>query len=178
MRWSVDSSHASLAFSVKHMGLFTVRGQMKKVSGLAETDDSGQLSRIEATIEAASIETGEPQRDAHLRSPDFLDAERHPHLIFRSTRIEPLGQRRYRIHGDFTIRDVTRPVSFEVEVTEPIRDPWGNLRAGVTGRGVLNRKDWGLTWNQVLEFGALLVGEEVSFTIDAEAVAASQQAAA
>lgn len=171
MRWKFDPSHTGVTFAVKHMGLFTVRGQFKRVSGTVETDEHDRPVRVDVAIEASSVDTGEPQRDAHLRSPDFLDAERYPHITFTSTRIEPAGDGRYRVAGDLTIRGVSRPVTFEMEVARPIRDPWGNLRAGATGSGRLNRKDWGLTWNQVLEMGNLLVGEEVRFDLDVEAVA-------
>lgn len=156
---------------MKHMGVFTVRGQFKKVTGTAETDPQDRLVKVEVRVEAASIDTGEPQRDAHLRSPDFLDAEHHPYLTFTSSRIEPSGDGRYQVAGDLAVRGTSRPVSFEVEVSRPLRDPWGNHRVGATGSGRLNRKDWGLTWNQVLEMGALLVGEEVRFEIDVEALA-------
>ncbi|RDI95716.1 YceI family protein [Meiothermus sp. QL-1] len=176
MHWNLDSSHSTVAFSVRHMGVFTVRGQFKRLRGTVKTDSNGVPQQIEAFIEAASIETGEPQRDAHLRSPDFLDAENYPEIRFSSRQIEPLGERRYRVLGDLTIRGVTRPVSFEAEVSPSLKDPWGFVRTGASASGVLNRKEFGLTWNQVLEFGALLVGEEVRFTLDVEAVAAAEPA--
>ncbi|WP_027881535.1 YceI family protein [Meiothermus rufus] len=178
MKWNLDSSHTSVAFVVKHMGLFNARGQFKKISGTLEADAQGVPSRIEAVIDAASIETGEAQRDAHLRSSDFLEVEKYPEIRFVSTQIEPLGGNRYRIQGDLTIRGVTKPVVLEAELSPPIKDPWGLTRTGATASGVLNRKDWGLTWNQVLEFGALLVGEEVRFNIEVEAVAAPEAATA
>lgn len=171
MKWTLDPSHTSLSFSVRHMGIFTVRGRFRNVAGTIETDDRGRLTRIDATIEAASIDTAEPKRDAHLRSPDFLDAENHPTLTFACDHIEPIDDVRYRVHGHLTIRGVTRPVTFEVETTLPVKDPWGNRRAGATARAVINRKEWGLTWNQVLEMGALLVGDEIEVALDAEAVA-------
>ncbi len=172
MNWNLDSSHTTVAFAVKHMGIFTVRGQFKKVAGTLEANEQGVPSKIEVAIDAASIETGEAQRDAHLRSPDFLNAEQYPELRFVSNQIEALGGNRYNIHGDLTIRDITRPVVLEAELNAPVKDPWGLTRTGATATGMINRKDWGLTWNQVLEFGALLVGEEVKFTIEVQAVAA------
>ncbi len=156
---------------MKHLGIFTVRGQFTKVSGTAETDEGSRLTSIEATIDAGSIHTGEPNRDAHLRSPDFLHAEQHPTLTFSSRAIKALGANRYRVTGDLTIRDQTRPVTFEAETTPAMTDPWGNRRAGATATATINRKDWGLTWNQVLELGALAVGEEIKFSLDIEAVA-------
>ncbi|AEB11464.1 YceI family protein [Marinithermus hydrothermalis] len=170
-KWNIDPSHTSITFAVRHMGLATVRGQFNEVSGQVELDDANQPVAIEARIKAASIDTRDAQRDAHLRSADFLDADNHPEIVFKSTQIEPLGNQRYRITGDLTIRGVTRPVTFEATLTTPVKDPWGNLRTAAHAEGTLNRKDWGLTWNQVLEFGALLVGEEVRFEIDVEAVA-------
>ncbi len=178
MNWNLDSSHTTVAFAVKHMGIFTVRGQFKKVVGTIEASEQGVPSRIEVSIDAASIETGEAQRDNHLRSLDFLDAEQFPELRFVSNRIEPMGGQQYKIHGDLSIRDITRPVVLEAELSTPVKDPWGQTRTGATATGVLNRKDWGLTWNQVLELGALLVGEEVRFTIEVQAVAATSTVAA
>jgi polyisoprenoid-binding protein YceI len=172
MNWNLDSSHTTVAFAVKHMGFFTVRGLLRKVSGTVLTDERGAPSKIEVTIDAASIETGDAQRDTHLRSPDFLDAEQYPVIRFESSQIETLGQNKYKIHGQLTIRNTTRPVAFEAEVSPAIKDPWGMTRTGARASGVINRKDWGLTWNQVLEFGSLLVGEEVRFEIEVEAVAA------
>ena len=177
-KWSFDPSHTSLAFAVKHMGVFTVRGQFNKVSGTAEADGDGRLTAIQATIDAASIATGEPNRDGHLQSPDFLDAERYPQLTFSSTKIEAKDSGRYKVTGNLTIRDQTRPVTFEVETTGAMTDPWGNRRAGATVAAMINRKDWGLTYNQVLELGALLVGEEIRFSLDVEALAQVQAEAA
>ena len=177
MNWNLDNSHATVAFAVKHMGIFTVRGQFKKVSGSVETDAQGKPSKIEVSIDAASIETGEPQRDGHLRSPDFLDADKYPTLSFTSTQIESLDGNNYKIHGNLTIRDISKPVVLEAELTQAIKDPWGLTRIGATAEGKLNRKDWDLTWNQVLELGALLVGEEVKFNIEVEAVAPAPVAA-
>lgn len=169
MQWMIDPSHTSVEFAVRHMGIATVRGRFRKVGGAIQVSGAGTLEAIEASIDPASIDTAESNRDAHLRSPDFFDAERYPALHFRSTKVEPTSDGRYRVEGALTIRDSTRPVSLEVEVTPPINDPFGNVRAAATATGKLNRKDWGLTWNQVLELGALLVGEEVKLTIDVEA---------
>lgn len=171
MNWNLDNKHATVAFAIKHMGIFTVRGQFKSLAGTVETDDQGKPSKIEVSIDASSIETGEPQRDGHLRSPDFLDAEQYPTLRFTSTQIESLGGTNYKIYGDLTIREITKPVVLEAELTQAIKDPWGLNRIGGAAEGKLNRKDWDLTWNQVLELGALLVGEEVKFNIEVEAVA-------
>lgn len=171
MKWNLDTSHTSIDFKVRHMGIASVRGSLKVLSGSVETDEAGRPSKIEAVIDAASIATGEPQRDGHLRSADFLHAEQYPEIRFVSTQIEPLGGNRYRIQGNLTIRDITKPVTLEAEVSAPIKDPRGMQRVAASASGQINRKDWNLTWNQVLELGALLVGEEVKFNLEVEAVA-------
>jgi len=171
MKWNLDTSHTSIDFKVRHMGIASVRGSLKVLSGTVETDEAGRPTHIEAVIDASSINTGEPQRDAHLRSADFLHAEQYPEIRFVSTQIEPLGGHRYRIQGNLTIRDVTKPVTLEAETSAPIKDPWGMQRIAASASGQLNRKDWNLTWNQVLELGALLVGEEVRFSLEVEALA-------
>lgn len=168
--WTIDKSHTSVEFAVRHMGLATVRGRFRSVDGTVETGPDGAPRAIEARIDAASIDTGDARRDEHLRSADFLDAQRYPTLVFRSTRIAAETGGRYRVDGHLTIRDETRPVSFEVEVTRPVTDPWGYLRAGATARGTLNRKDWGLTWNLALEAGGVLVGEKVQLEFEVSAI--------
>lgn len=175
MRWNLDPAHSSVEFSVRHMGFATVRGRFKDFSVDVESDDRNTLSRVSARIDAASIDTGEPQRDQHLRSDDFLAAERFPELRFDGTEIEQTGRNRYRVTGDLTVRGTAKPVSFDVDVQEPINDPFGNVRVAAEATGRLNRKAWGLDWNKVLEAGALLVGEEVRFTIDLQAIAAQQE---
>ena len=178
MKWNLDPAHSSIEFSVRHMGFATVRGRFKQFAMTVESDEQNRLSLVEATIDAASIDTGEGDRDAHLRSADFLEVERFPELRFSGTRIEENGRNRYRVTGDLTIRGTSKPVTFDVEVQDPINDPFGNVRAAAEARGKLNRKDWGLTWNQVLEAGSMLVGEDVRFTLDLQAVAAEKEAAA
>lgn len=170
MNWNLDTTHASIAFAVKHMGLFTVRGALEAKSGTIQTNEAGAPTQIEVVIDAASIKTGNNDRDGHLRSADFLDAETHPEILFASTLIEAVGGPNYRIHGHLTIRGVAKPVVFDAEITAPIKDPWGLNRVGADASGVINRKDWGLVWNSVLETGSLLVGEEVKFTLEVEAI--------
>ena len=179
MQWNLDTSHTSVDFKVRHMGLASVRGSLKVTGGSLETDAAGHPTRIVASIDPASIATGEPQRDGHLRSPDFLHAEAHPEIKFESTSIQHLGGEDYVIEGHLTIRDITKPVTLKAEANiKPTKDPWGMTRIAGSATGEINRKDWNLTWNQVLELGALLVGEEVKFTLEVEAVAAQQPAAA
>ena len=178
MKWNLDPAHSSIEFSVRHMGFATVRGRFKRFTVEIESDGQNHLSRVGAVIDATSIDTGEAQRDQHLRSVDFFDAERFPELRFTGTRIEPVAGNRYRISGDLSVRGTAKPVTFDVEVQEPINDPFGNVRVAAEASGKLNRKDWGLGWNQVLEAGALLVGEEVRFSFDLQAVEAEREVAA
>jgi len=175
MKWNLDPAHSSIEFSVRHMGFASVRGRFKNFSVDVETDDQNRLNRVDATIDAASIDTGEAQRDEHLRSADFLDAERFPEIRFTGSRIQELADNRYRVTGDLSVRGTAQPVAFEVEARDPINDPFGNVRVAGEASGKLNRKDWGLTWNQVLEAGALLVGEEITFTVDVQAIAAERE---
>lgn len=170
MTWNLDPSHTSIAFAVRHMGFATVRGTLKVISGSIELDEKGAPRAIQAVIDATSITTHDANRDAHLRSADFLNADAHPEIVFKSGKIEPRGDK-YLAHGELSIRGASKPVALELETSEALIDPWGNRRVAGSASGKLNRKDWGLTWNQILEAGALLVGEEVRFTIDAEAVA-------
>jgi polyisoprenoid-binding protein YceI len=170
--WEIDSAHTGAHFSVKHLMVSTVRGQFRKVTGRVWLEE-GQLtrSRIDVEIDAASIETGEPKRDGHLRSADFFDVEKYPKLTFHSTKIEGKGEE-FTVTGDLTMHGVTHQVTLKVEsLSPPMKDPYGRLVRGVSAVGKLNRKDWGLGWNAALETGGVLVGEEVKLQIDAELVA-------
>ena len=157
--WEIDSAHTRAHFSVKHLMVSTVRGQFKAVTGTVVLDE-GDLtrSRIQVEVDAASIETGEPKRDGHLKSPDFFDVEKFPKMTFHSTRIERVGDE-FKVTGDLTMHGVTRPVTLAVEsLTSPTKDPYGRRVRGVAATGKLNRKDWGLAWNAPLETGGVLVG--------------------
>jgi polyisoprenoid-binding protein YceI len=178
-KWNIDAAHTSINFSIRHMVVSKVRGRFAKFSGAVSLDDNDLTkSVVEATIEASSIDTGAAQRDAHLQSPDFFDAEKFPQLRFRSTRIEKLRDDRYRVIGDLSIRDVTREISLDVEYGGRAKDPWGNERAGFLAKGSLDRKDFGLGWNQVLEAGGVLVGDRVEIELDVQVVKAAATAAA
>jgi polyisoprenoid-binding protein YceI len=178
-KWNIDAAHTSINFSIRHMVVSKVRGRFAKFSGAVNLDDKDLTkSVVEATIEASSIDTGAAQRDAHLQSPDFFDAEKYPQLRFRSTRIEKLRDDRYRVTGDLSIRDVTREISLDVEYGGRAKDPWGNERAGFLAKGSLDRKDFGLGWNQVLEAGGVLVGDRVEIELDVQVVKAAATAAA
>jgi polyisoprenoid-binding protein YceI len=177
--WNIDTSHSGINFSVRHMVVSKVRGRFAKFAGVIDlNEDDLTHSRLEVTIDAASIDTGTPERDAHLRSADFFDAEAFPTLRYRSRRIEALSGDRYRVIGDLTIRDVTREVPLEVEYGGRAVDPWGNERAGFSARASLERKEFGLAWNQVLEAGGLLVGERVDIDVELEVVSAAAERAA
>jgi polyisoprenoid-binding protein YceI len=172
--WNIDPVHSVAEFKVKHMMISNVKGQFAKVTGVLSLDESDLAnSRVQASIEAASIETRDAQRDAHLRSADFLDVEKFPTLSFKSTRIRLVRDGELAVEGDLTIRDVTRKVLFTAEgPTPPVKDPWGNTRVAVSASTKINRGDFGLTWNAALETGGILVGDEVTITLDVEFVRA------
>jgi polyisoprenoid-binding protein YceI len=172
--WNVDPAHATAEFKVKHMMIANVKGHFSKVTGvLHHAEGDPTKSSVEALIEAASIETREPQRDAHLKSADFLHVEKFPSLSFKSSDIKVVGEGELNVDGDLTIRGVTRNVTFEVAgPTPPTKDPWGNTRIAVSATTKINRKDFGLTWNAALETGGILVGDQVTITLDVEFVKA------
>ena len=172
--WNIDQAHSVAEFKVKHMMISNVKGQFAKVTGVLTLDESDLAnSRVEALIEAASIETRDAQRDAHLKSADFFDVEKFPTLSFKSTRISLVRDGELAAEGDLTIRGVTRKVIFSVEgPTPPAKDPWGNTRVAVSATTKINRKDFGLTWNTALETGGILVGDEVTITLDVQFVKA------
>jgi polyisoprenoid-binding protein YceI len=168
--WNIDPAHSVAEFKVRHMMISNVKGQFAKVSGVLNLDESELTnSSVEASIEAASIETRDGQRDTHLKSEDFLHVEKFPALTFKSTGISLVRDGELAVEGDLTIRGVTRKVVFSVEgPTPPTKDPWGNTRVGVSATTKINRKDYGLTWNAALETGGILVGDEVTITLEAE----------
>ncbi|HWR15015.1 MAG TPA: YceI family protein [Terriglobales bacterium] len=171
--WNIDPVHSVAEFKVKHMMISNVKGQFTGVSGVLKLDEADiTRSSIEASIDAASINTREPQRDAHLKSTDFFDVEKFPTLTFKSTRVSRKDDE-LAVEGDLTIHGVTRRVVFEVEgPTTPGKDPRGNTRIGLSATTKINRKDYGLTWNAALETGGILVGEDVTITLDVEFVKA------
>ena len=156
------------------MMISNVKGHFAKVSGTLTLDESNLAnSKVEASVDAASIETRDAQRDAHLKSADFFDVEKFPTLSFKSTRVKSTGDGELAVEGDLTIHGVTRKVTFAVEgPTAPAKDPWGNTRIGVSATTKINRKDFGLTWNAALETGGILVGDEVTITLDVQFVKA------
>jgi polyisoprenoid-binding protein YceI len=163
--WRLDPAHSSVEFSVKHMMMTTVRGRFKAVQATLRGDrDHPEVAGVEATIDAASIDTGVSDRDAHLRGSDFFDAERFPHITFRSTRVEnPPKQEgdRFRVVGELVIRDTRMDVVLDCEYHGRGTDPWGKTRAGFDFRTEIDRREWGLKWNQALETGGVLVANKV-----------------
>jgi polyisoprenoid-binding protein YceI len=172
--WNVDPAHSVAEFKVKHMMISNVKGRFSKLSGALVFDESDLAnSRVEVSIDAASIQTGEEQRDARLKSADFFDVEKFPTLAFKSEGIRIVRDGELSVEGGFTIRGVTQKVSFAVEgPTPPSKDPWGNTRVAISASPKINRKDFGLTWNAALETGSILVGEEVTITLDTQFVKA------
>jgi polyisoprenoid-binding protein YceI len=171
-QWQIDPAHSAAHFSVRHLMISNVRGKFTKIGGSALTNPADPaMSTVEVTIEAASLDTGEPQRDEHLRSADFFDVANHPKINFQSKRVVALGAENFKLSGDLTIRGVTKEVTFDVEgPTASVKDPWGYIRAGVMASAKINRKDFGLVWNAVTEAGGVVVGDEVKITIEAELI--------
>jgi polyisoprenoid-binding protein YceI len=168
--WQIDPKHSTAEFAVRHMMITTVKGHISGLEGTINLDERDPTSStVDASLDAATIDTREPQRDAHLRSADFFDVAQFPRIAFRSTRVEPAGDG-YRITGDLTMHGVTREVVLDATLVGRQRDPWGSERAGITAAAQIDRRDFGLTWNQALEAGAVLVGNDVRITIDVEAV--------
>jgi polyisoprenoid-binding protein YceI len=170
-RWTFDLAHSSVNFTVRHMVVSKVRGRFTRWGGsLAMDERDPSRATVDVSIEAASVDTGVEQRDTHLRSADFFDAERYPTLAFKSKRIEKTGEGSYQLFGDLTMHGVTRPVTLEVEFAGSAKDPWGGVRAGFSARTTIDRRDFGLTYNQLLETGGVVVGEKVEIGIEVEAV--------
>jgi polyisoprenoid-binding protein YceI len=169
--WQIDPAHTTVEFAIKHLMVTTVKGYFGDVRGTIVIDEADPArSLVDATIGAASIDTRNAQRDAHLRAPDFLDVERYPTITFRSRRVEPRGTNAARIIGDLTIRDVTREVVLDATLEGRGRDPWGNERIGFSARTTIDRRDFGLTWNEPLETGGFLLGDQVEISLDVEAI--------
>ena len=172
--WNIDPVHTTAEFKVRHMMISNVKGHFTGVTGVLTLDEQDiTKSRVEASIDAATINTREADRDTHLKSADFLDVEKFPKLTFTSTRVTRTGEGEVKVEGDLTIHGVTRKVEFAVEgPTAPGKDPWGNTRIGWTATTKINRKDFGLTWNTALETGGILVGDEVTISFEVEAIKA------
>ena len=172
--WNIDPVHSVAEFKVKHMMITNVKGQFAVVNGALSLDaDDITNSRVEASLDAASVNTRDAQRDAHLKSADFFDVEKFPTLSFKSTGVSRTGDGELAVSGNLTIHGVTRPVVFNVEgPSAPGKDPWGNTRVGLSATTKVNRKDFGLTWNAALETGGILVGDDVTITLDVQFIKA------
>jgi polyisoprenoid-binding protein YceI len=173
--WNIDPAHSVAEFKVKHMMISNVKGSFPKVSGFLTLDEADVTkSSVEATIDVASIHTRDEQRDGHLKSADFFDVEKFPTMAFKSTSVKIIGAGEGTVEGDLTIRDVTRKVAFDVEgPTAPAKDPWGNLRVAISATTKISRKDFGLVWNAALETGGVLVGDDVTITLDVQFIKAA-----
>ena len=171
MSWNVDYAHSQIQVSIRHMMISNVKGHFEKFQATAQiNEEHPEESQVDVKIEAASVNTKMEQRDAHLRSADFLDVEKYPYITFKTTRNEIIDDAHGKIHGDLTIKGVTHPVVLIVEYQGQSKSPWGTVNAGFTAHAKLNRKDWGLNWNAALETGGWLVGDDVKIEIDIEFV--------
>jgi polyisoprenoid-binding protein YceI len=170
--WHLDPVHSTAEFKVRHMMITNVKGQFREVSGVLAIDEADiTRSRVEASIDASTIDTRNADRDAHLKSADFFDVEHFPKLTFVSTRVTRTGDDELSVEGDLTIRGVARKVVFAVEgPTAAAKDPWGNTRIGLSATTKINRRDFGLTWNAALEAGGVLVGDDVTITLEVQAI--------
>ncbi len=172
--WNIDPAHSAAEFKVKHMMISNVKGKFSGIGGTLVLNEADPThSTIEATVPVVTLSTGDEQRDGHLKSADFLDAEKYPVLTFKSLSVRLTGPGEHEVTGELTIHGVTKVVTFAVEgPSAPAKDPWGNQRIGLSATGKINRKDFGLTWNSALETGGVLVGEEVILTLDVQFIKA------
>jgi len=168
--WSVDAAHSNVEFRVKHLGISTVRGAFREFEGTLEIGDDISAAKAYGKIKAASIDTNEPQRDDHLRSPDFFDADSYPDITFESTTITPLDEDTFEVTGELTMHGVTKPLTLTVETTGTKQDPWGNDRVGLEALGKLDRSDWDMRFNQALGSGNMMVSDKVTISLDISAV--------
>lgn len=170
-KWVIDPSHSEIQFKAKHLMITTVTGYFKKFNLEVETenDDFTTAKRIEFTADISSITTNEEQRDTHLRSADFFDMEKHPQLVFKGNKYEGSGDE-YKLHGDLTIREVTKPITLKVEFGGIVVDPYGQTKAGFTVTGKVSRKEFGLTWNAVTEAGSIVVGDEIKINCEVQLI--------
>lgn len=171
--WNIDPSHSNVTFSVKHLGISTVRGVFTDFEGTLELGEDLESSRGHGTVDVASVDTQDQGRDEHLRSADFFDAESHPKLTFESTDIKSVRDDELEITGDLTIHGVTKPVSFKAEITGTEQDPWGNDRVGLEVTGKIDRSDFGMKFNQALGSGNVMVSDQVKLSLDISAVKAA-----
>ncbi|MCL4264279.1 MAG: YceI family protein [Anaerolineae bacterium] len=171
MTWQIDSAHSHIYFTARHMMISKVRGQFESFSGSVNYDEQNPTrTTVDIQIDAASLNTKEAQRDGHLKSPDFLDVANYPVVRFQSTKVEQTSTDSGKLHGNLTIRDVTKPVVLDVEYAGQAQSPWGTVSAGFSASTSINRKDWALNWNQALETGGVLVSDKIQIEIELELV--------
>lgn len=169
VEWVLDSSHSRLGFSVSHLVVSSVSGRFKQFNGKVELDEANLTkSQVDITIKADSIDTDDAKRDEHLRSPEFFDAKKFPTLHFKSSKITKAGGKKFKVAGDLTIHGVTKPVTLDAVLSEPVKNPWGKIVRSVKMSGKIKRGDFGLTWNKALDAGGVVVGDEVTLDIQAE----------
>jgi len=169
--WEIDPAHSNVQFGVRHMMISTVHGKFTKFTATATGDEKDAAhAGVQASIDVASIDTGDEKRDAHLKTADFFDAEKFPTITFKSTKVEAAGDRRFKLHGDLTMHGVTKPVVLDVEATPEVKGMRGETRAGARATTKINRKDFGISWSKSMDGGGVVVGDEVEVTIDVEAV--------
>lgn len=168
-KWAIDPAHSKVSFKVKHLMIANVMGNFREFQGEVTTVGTDfSTAEISFSINSASIDTEAADRDAHLKSPDFFDVANHPKITFKGTGLKKLGNDMYELSGNLTIKEITKPVDLSVEFGGLMTDPWGNVKAGFSLTGKINRKDWALNWNAALEAGGVLVGDEVKITCDIE----------
>jgi len=169
--WTIDPTHSIVEFAVKHLVVTTVKGRFRELEGTLQIDEGHpENSRVTASVDVASIDTNVADRDAHLRSDDFFNAEKYPKITFQSTRVERVDDANYRVHGDLTIRNVTRQVVLDTEFEGEVDDPWGNQRAAFTATTQMSRKEFAVRWNELMETGGAIVGDNVKVSLNIEAV--------
>ncbi|MCM2358153.1 MAG: YceI family protein [Geobacteraceae bacterium] len=168
--WSIDTDHSNVEFKVRHMMVSNVKGEFGKYSGVVDIDDKDVTrSRVEVTIDTASLNSGVAKRDEHLKSADFFDVAKYPTMTFVSKKVKNAGNDRLKVYGDLTLHGVTREVVLDVEgPTKAYKDPWGNIKRGAAATTRINRKDFGLTWNAAVESGGVVVGEEITIALEIE----------
>ncbi|MHB1610869.1 MAG: YceI family protein [Sulfobacillus sp.] len=170
-RWNIDVAHSTAEFSIRHLMISTVKGRFSGIEGYFEGEPEHlQTGNVDVTLDIATVDTRQAERDAHLRSADFFDVEKFPKMTFKSQQISLVGDNRYQVVGDLTIHGVTRSETFDVSFEGRAKDPWGGERAGFSGHTSINRKDYGLQWNVALEAGGVMVGDQVKINVEIEAV--------
>lgn len=175
MSWQIDSSHSHVNFTARHMMISKVRGSFETFSGTVDFDEENPTNTsVNVAVELGSINTRDEQRDGHLKSPDFFDVENYPTMTFVSTRVEQIDANNGRLYGQLTIKGVSKEVALDVEYAGIAKSPWGTVSAGFSAAGTINRKEWGLNWNQALETGGVLVGEKINIEIELELVKVSE----